>query len=199
MKQIILFVFLFFLVAAGDAQNNAPVLENVRKKFFSLENFEVTFQQLVKGKVTNSGKLYYKKENKSRIEFKNILMVTDGTTTWNLNKKEKKLIISNYKAGDISLISLPGLLKKIPAQCNITESQEGEFTVITLIPKKQNMNFNSASFRVNRDFLISNFQIQDSSGQSSVFELIDYQLNKSLSDSLFSVKEQAGIKTIDLR
>lgn len=194
------YVILFVLLSVQlFAQDSSPLLKSIQKKFYALGSFKVTLHQTISGKSINSGTLYYQKENKTKLELKNITIATDGITTWNFNKKDKKVILSRYKSNDISLISLPDLLTRIPASCKVTESVDSKGKLLTLVPLKTTLGFNKAELWVNSESLIMKIHITDSSNKGMDFELQDYQLNVSLPEAFFTYKEQPGIKTIDLR
>ncbi len=191
---------MFILLTHGFimAQGNA-VLQAVQQKFISINSFKVTFKQGDGNNSSFSGTLYYQKENKIKVELKDLTMATDGVTTWNLNKKGKKVMLSKYKASDISLISLPTLILKTPASCTVSESGEGSYKKLLLLPNKSSVGFKKAEFWVNADNLISKFKITDSQNNDVAFSLSAYQLNIPLDTSFFTYKPIEGIKTIDLR
>ena len=51
-------------------------------------------------KINFDGKFLFKKENQLRLELKNLIIVSDGKTNWNYNKKQNKVIITNYDEND---------------------------------------------------------------------------------------------------
>lgn len=191
---MILLLTPLFIMAQGNA-----TLQAVQQKFVSINSFKVTFKQGEGGNASFSGTLYYQKENKIKVELKDLTMATDGVTTWNLNKKGKKVMLSKYKASDISLISLPALILKTPASCTVSESSEGSLKKLVLLPNKSSVGFKKAEFWVNADNLISRFKITDSQNNDVSFSLSAYQLNIPLDSSFFTYKPIEGIKTIDLR
>ena len=83
-------LWLFF--ATSFAQDNAQtVLKNIQDKFISITDLSAQLTQSVNGNVNLKGKVYYKKENQLRFEFKNILIVSDGETSWSYNQKDNKV------------------------------------------------------------------------------------------------------------
>jgi outer membrane lipoprotein-sorting protein len=192
-------MLLFLLVPLFTMAQENATLKAVQQKFLDVNSFKVTFKQGDGNNNSFSGTLYYQKENKIKVELKELTIATDGTTTWNLNKKGKKVMLSKYKASDISLISLPTLILKTPASCTVSESNEGNHRKLFLIPNKSSVGFKKAEFWVNSDNLISKFKITDSQNNDVSFALSNYQLNIPLDNSFFTYKPIEGIKTIDLR
>jgi outer membrane lipoprotein-sorting protein len=198
MKKLLFIVTVMFLSVLGLAQDN-HTLKEVQSKFLGLNSFKVSFHQVIAGKSSNSGTLYYQKENKTKLEMTNLILATDGTTTWSINKRQKKATLSKYKANDVSLISLPTLLIKTPASCRVTESEAGVLRKIVLTPLKASLGFHKAEIFVNAEYLITKITVSDSNDADITFELHDYQLNIPLGETFFTYKEQNGVKTIDLR
>jgi outer membrane lipoprotein-sorting protein len=194
-----LIVTLFLLAPIFiSAQENAT-LKAVQQKFISANSFKVSFKHIEGGKDSFSGTLYYQKENKIKVELKDLTIATDGVTTWNLNKKGKKVMLSKYKSSDVSLISLPTLILKTPSSCTVSESKDGSFKKLTLLPNKASIGFKKAEFWVNSENLIAKFKFTDMQNTEIYFTLSDYQLDISLDSSFFTYKPIEGIKTIDLR
>ena len=80
------------------AQDDAKVvLKNIQDKFDSITDLSAQIIQSVNGQVNLKGKVYYKKEDHLRFEFNNILIVSDGETSWNYNEKQNKVIITDYE------------------------------------------------------------------------------------------------------
>jgi outer membrane lipoprotein-sorting protein len=198
MKYRLTLLLCIFIPLFTFAQENAT-LKAVQQKFISTNTFKVTFKEAEGSKSSFSGTLYYQKENKIKIELKDLTIATDGVTTWNLNKKGKKVMLSKYKASDISLISLPTIILKTPASCTVSESYEGNHKKLLLIPNKSSVGFKKAEFWVNSENLISKFKITDAQNNDVSFALSNYQLNIQLDKSFFTYQPIEGIKTIDLR
>ena len=103
MKNIIriIITIIFAFAATTISQNDADkVLNDLQTKLDTRKEFSVGFTQTGNGKNKVTGMLVFKKENKLRIDTKNFIIVTDGTTSWSYNKKENKVIISNYDEND---------------------------------------------------------------------------------------------------
>ena len=94
MKILISLLVLFYSIV-GFAQSAESVLKSLQNKFDSISDLSADVNQKSNGKSSLSGKLFFKKENKLRMEFGNQTIIADGTTSWNYNKKDKKVIISN--------------------------------------------------------------------------------------------------------
>ncbi len=77
--------------------------------------------------VNLKGKVYYKKENQMRFEFKNILIVSDGETSWNYNQKQNKVIITDYESEGNKILSMRQIIFEYPQDCDLsTFKSEGQ-------------------------------------------------------------------------
>jgi len=193
---IITLIFCNSIVAQDDAK---ALLKDIQNKFDSINDLSAEITQLVNGKINLEGKVYYKKENHLRFEFNNMLIVSDGETSWNYNEQQNKVIITNYDTEGNKILSLRQIIFEYPDECELsTYDSEGE-KVLQLIPQNNSLSFNSVKLFITDDNLISKVLIDDpSTGSIQVF-LSNYKINKNLSDSLFSFSPPEGSQVLDLR
>jgi outer membrane lipoprotein carrier protein len=193
---IIRLIFCNSIVAQDDAK---ALLKDIQNKFDSINDLSAEITQLVNGKINLEGKVYYKKENHLRFEFNNMLIVSDGETSWNYNEQQNKVIITNYDTEGNKILSLRQIIFEYPDECELsTYDSEGE-KVLQLIPQNNSLSFNSVKLFITDDNLISKVLIDDpSTGSIQVF-LSNYKINKNLSDSLFSFSPPEGSQVLDLR
>ncbi|MFB3055934.1 MAG: outer membrane lipoprotein carrier protein LolA [Ignavibacteriaceae bacterium] len=189
MKNIIrIFITIIFVFATTTfSQDDAvKVLNDLQTKFDTIKDFSVGFTQTGNGKNKLTGMLVFKKENKLRIDTKNFIIVTDGTTSWNYNKKQNKVIISNYDKNDPGVFSIKELVYELPAESDIELSNENGQNVLTLTPNSYNYSFDSAKLWINEDNLISKVVLNDAAIGIVKVKFSNYQLNQNLKDSEFS-------------
>jgi outer membrane lipoprotein carrier protein len=193
---IITLIFCNSIVAQDDAK---ALLKDIQNKFDSINDLSAEITQLVNGKINLEGKVYYKKENHLRFEFNNMLIVSDGETSWNYNEQQDKVIITNYDTEGNKILSLRQIILEYPDECELsTYDSEGE-KVLQLIPQNNSLSFNSVKLFITDDNLISKVLIDDpSTGSIQVF-LSNYKINKNLSNSLFSFSPPEGSQVLDLR
>jgi outer membrane lipoprotein carrier protein len=193
---IITLIFCNSIIAQDDAK---ALLKDIQNKFDSINDLSAEITQLVNGKINLEGKVYYKKENHLRFEFNNMLIVSDGETSWNYNEQQNKVIITNYDTEGNKILSLRQIIFEYPDECELsTYDSEGE-KVLQLIPQNNSLSFNSVKLFITDDNLISKVLIDDpSTGSIQVF-LSNYKINKNLSDSLFSFSPPEGSQVLDLR
>ena len=97
-RIILASIFIIASFSYSIAQENAnEVLKNIQDKYDSINDLSAQLTQSVNQKVNLKGKVFYKKENNLRFEFDNMLIISDGETSWNYNKKQDKVIITNYE------------------------------------------------------------------------------------------------------
>ena len=196
---IFLMVFLFSHPLNSYAQENGrDLLHSLQTKFNSLKNVSADFVEYTNGKKNLTGKFYYQKENRMRIELNNIVLVTDGISTWNYNKNQNKLIIDNYDPENNSILSLKNFIDVIPSKCSVKE-KTGNRNIIELIPDSTELSFSNAEIKINSQNLIEELSINNKNGQIIKIVISNYKLNPGLSGSLFHINPPKGSKVIDLR
>ena len=136
----ILISFFLFFYSVGFAQDAESVLKSLQNKFDSISDLTADINQKSNSKTSLSGKLYFKKENNLRMEFGNQTIVADGKTTWNYNKKSKKVIISNYDENGSGLLSINYLVYRYPSECELSLSKESNKQILILTPKSRRNN-----------------------------------------------------------
>ena len=93
MKTLSTFVLTIILVFTGAFSAQGQVIKSIQKKFNSLTDISATYSQYNGSKLIVTGTFSYKKVEKVRLSFGNNMIVSDGVTNWNIDKKQKK---SNY-------------------------------------------------------------------------------------------------------
>jgi outer membrane lipoprotein carrier protein len=195
---ISLILFLFF--EPGIAQSDAEVLlKNIQEKFNSISDLSADITRSVNGKVNFKGKIYYKKENHLRFEFDNVLVISDGNTSWNYNKKQNKVIISDYDSEGRGILSIRQLIFEFPEDCKLSTYESEGKKVLGLIPKDNSFSFNSVKLFTEPDNLITKILIDDPATGTVQIDLSNYQLDKNLADSYFRFSPPDGSQVIDLR
>lgn len=199
-RIILATVFILISMSYSIAQENAnEVLKNIQEKFNSINDLTAELTQSINSKVNLKGKVYFKKENHLRFEFKNILIVSDGETSWNYNQKDNKVVITDYESEGNKILSIRQIIFEYPEDCELnTFESEGE-KVLELIPKADAFSFNSIRLFIDNDYLITKALIDDPASGAIQIDLSNYQLNKNLPDSYFQFSPPEGSQVIDLR
>lgn len=202
MKNIIrIFITIIFIFTATTfSQNDADkVLNDLQTKYDTIKDLSVEFTQSGNGKNKLAGILILKKENKLRIDTRNLIIVTDGTTSWSYYKKQNKVIISKYDENDPGVFSISELVYELPADSEIKLTIENGQNVLTLTPNSYEYNFNSVKLYLSEDNLISKVVIDDAAIGKVEAKFSNYKLNQNLKDSEFLFNPPEGSKIIDLR
>lgn len=189
----------FFLSSSFAQENAQAVLENIQDKFESITDLSAQLTQSVNDNVNLKGKVYYKKENQIRFEFKNILIVSDGETSWSYNQKDNKVIITDYESEGNKILSMRQIIFEYPQDCDLSAFKSEGQTVLELIPKDNEFSFTSIKLFIGGNNLITKALIDDPATGEIQIELSDYQLNKNLPDSFFQFSPPEGSQVIDLR
>lgn len=195
----ILTVILLFLGSIALPQQSNDLLKNLQSKFNSINDLTADFSQQVNGKVILSGLFTYKKENKIKIDAGKILIVSDGSTSWNYNKNENKVIISNLDENDPGVFSIKELVYNFPEDCDVKESRENGNAVLIFLPNNYTYSFDSVKIWLNDENLIGKVLLVGAGSGSTEVEFSNYKLNQNIKDSKFSFIPPEGSKIIDLR
>jgi chaperone LolA len=194
-KSFLIFLFVFTTIIAQEPDEKLKLLQN---KFETINDLTVDVVQKSGGAEVLSGKLSYKKNNKFNLDLKNNLIVSDGISIWNFNKKEKKVIINNVDESDPSFFSFNTFVYEYPSKCNITSEQNGEVLVLT--PKaNSDLNFVKAQLWINQDNLVSKVTLEGTGAGSTEVIFLNYKLNQDITDSQFKFIPPEGSSIIDLR
>jgi len=192
-------VSLFFLKNSFAQDNAQEVLTNLRNKFNTINDLSAELTQSVNSNINLKGKIFYKKENQLRFEFKNILIVSDGETSWSYNQKDNKVVISDYESEGNEILSIHKIIFEYPESCDISTFESEGQRVLKLIPNDDTFSFNSIQLFIDSDNLITKALIDDPATGKIEIILSKYQLNKNLPDSFFQFSPPEGSQVIDLR
>ncbi|MBK6680768.1 MAG: outer membrane lipoprotein carrier protein LolA [Ignavibacteriales bacterium] len=197
MKTLSTFVLTIILVFTGAFSARGQVIKSIQKKFNSLTDISATYSQYNGSKLIVTGTFSYKKVEKVRLSFGNNMIVSDGVTNWNIDKKQKKVIISKFDKKSVSILSVNHLINVVPGDCDIVESQKDK---VVMTPKKGKMlGFRSVEITKDSRDLISSIKIEDNAKNIMKIDFSGYLLNKSLPDADFSYKPTGDYKVVDLR
>lgn len=198
MKTILSLIILFYSTVSFT-QSAESVLKSLQNKFDSITDLSADVTQKSNGKSSLSGKLFFKKENNLRLELGNQTIIADGTTSWNYNKKDKKVIISNYDENGAGLLSINYLVYDYPKNCDLSLSSEGSKTVLILKPKSKKNSLGEVKLVISKDNLIEKTYITNQSAGTMEVNFSNYKLNQNLSDSKFTFTAPEGTTVVDIR
>ena len=198
MKILISLLVLFFSTV-GFTQNAESVLKSLQNKFDSITDLTSDITQKNNGQSNLTGKMYFKKENNIRLELGNQTIVADGKTSWNYNKKNKKVIISDYDEAGSGLLSINYLVYQYPSECDLSLSTEGTSQILNLKPKSKKNNLGEVKLYISKENLIDKAVISNPASGTMEVSFSNYKLNQNLPDAKFSFTEPEGTTVVDLR
>jgi len=193
--MINLFLAIFLILFQVEDQ---PMVEKLQEKFESINYLQADFNQSAGSQNSLIGKFYFKKENNYRIELPNNTIISDGFSIWNVDKKRKKVIISNLDEDPLAF-SLSDYIYNYPAKCEVTEETSSDGFVLTLSGINTDLNFKTAKLKVNQDYLIEKISVTDFGGNTFVLKFSNIKINDAINNSLFIYKDDGDEKIIDLR
>ena len=197
--KILISLLVLFLSTVGFTQNAESVLTSLQNKFDSITDLTVDVAQKNNGQSNLTGKMYFKKENNIRLELGNQTIVADGKTSWNYNKKNKKVIISDYDEAGSGLLSINYLVYQYPSECDLSLSTEGTSQILNLKPKSKKNNLGEVKLYISKENMIDKALISNPAGGTMEVSFSNYKLNQNLPDSKFSFTEPEGTTVVDLR
>jgi len=199
-KIIFIYIISLLVLNVSFGQDSAEnVLQKIQKKFDTIVDLSANLTQSINGNINLKGKVYYKKENKLRFEFKNILVISDGESAWNYNQKDNKVIITEYESEGNKILSLRQIVYEYPEDCEMSTYESEGQRVLELISKDDTFSFNNIKLYLNKDYLITKALMDDPASGTIEISLSDYQLNKNIPDNFFEFSPPEGSKVIDLR
>ncbi len=197
--KILISLLVLFLSTVGFPQNAESVLKSLQNKFDSITDLTADVAQKNNGQSNLTGKMYFKKENNIRLELGNQTIVADGKTSWNYNKKNKKVIISDYDEAGSGLLSINYLVYQYPSECDLSLSSEGTSQILNLIPKSKKNNLGEVKLYISKENLIDKAVISNPASGTMEVSFSNYKLNQNLPDAKFSFIEPEGTTVVDLR
>ena len=201
-----LFIFIILCFNYSYAQDAQEIIKKVQTKYNGITDAQANFSQSVKfssGKAqSSSGVIYIKKENKYRIESKNEIVLTDGSTSWSYSKKKKQVIIDYYK-NDGNTFSPNKFLFNYPenfySDYESTETISGKECYLLKLSPRNKGSVKSAKIWVDKeDDFIRKITIV-SSENTTTYTLTKISLDAGISSSKFSFSPPEGVEVIDLR
>lgn len=197
--KILISLLVLLLSTVGFTQNAESVLKSLQNKFDSITDLTADVAQKNNGQSNLTGKMYFKKENNIRLEVGNQTIVADGKTSWNYNKKNKKVIISDYDEAGSGLLSINYLVYQYPSECYLSLSTEGSSQILNLKPKSKKNNLGEVKLYISKENLIDKALISNPASGTMEVSFSNYKLNQNLPDSKFSFTEPEGTAVVDLR
>jgi outer membrane lipoprotein carrier protein len=188
------------VISASAQDKGKDFLDSIQKKYKSTNDISADFKQSLDEKNSISGKIFYSRGNKLRLEIKNSTIISDGTVIWNYNKSQKKVVINNVSGSESSFFSIDQLIYEYPSKSNVTQESDGKTNFLVLVPHNPGeLNFKKARIWVNNDYLIVRISIEILSGSLLNLQFSNYVLNQNLPASRFTFSPPEGISIIDLR
>ncbi len=205
MKNFLMFAFVMILSANIFAQSESEVLTKLQNKFKEINNFSASFAQnsdYGNKPSAMKGNFFYKKDNKFRIELKNSILVSDGESFWNFNKRNNQVYVNNLE-NEYSLFSLKNIILDMPNKSKVTSMGkekigETEFNVVQITPN-ESVQFETMKIWFNDNDFIRKVEVIDNNGSKHNFELSNLKLNQNIAESKFKLEIPQGVEVIDLR
>lgn len=197
--RIFLFTIIVLIQTFYAQSNPVELLKSVQDNFKQIKDLTVGITQTVNSENAVTGRLMFKQPDSYRLELNNQIIITDGKTFWNYNKRQKKLIVDNFKKSNDNIFSIHYLLFEVPAKSNLSSDSEGGFDKLVLKSKEASFPYNTIELLIDKNKLIRQVKAIDNTGISYEILFGKYNLNQNLKKETFSFKPTEEDKIIDLR
>ncbi len=197
--RIFLFSIIVLLQTFYAQSNPVELLKSVQDNFNRIKDLTVGITQKVNSEKELTGRLMYKQPDSYRLELTNQIIITDGKTFWNYNKRQKKVIVDNFEKSNDNIFSINYLLYEVPAKSNLSASYEGGFDKLVLKSKEASFPYNTIELWIDQNKLIRQVKATDNTGISYKIVFDKYSLNQNLTNEIFNFKPTEEVKVIDLR
>jgi chaperone LolA len=197
-------LFLLIFPVTFYAQTANAVIAKVQEKFIKIDNLQADFEQGINSVHSSEvidfvGKFFYKKGDSFRIELPNRMIISDGKSVWNFDKKQNKVVISDAEFDEASF-SLKKIIFTYPAKCKLTlVKSENNLFYVKAVPTSMELSFKEVYLSINNKFLLNKVEIVDFNNMKFTFELFNISLNKNLDNKLFQYQPSTEVEVIDLR
>lgn len=185
------------VVASVALMAQPQSLEDLRERFEEIEDFRVRVEQTYNGGSRASGAFYFRKPDDARLEFDDFTIVSDGETNWNYNKRENKVIVSDFVGDEPSAMTLPDVVNELPEKCDVKETADG---ALVFTPKAgERLNFQTVTLGATDDDLVASLEVVDLNGGTLTITMTDYRVDAGVESSKFEFEAPEGARVIDLR
>ena len=222
MRNFILFTFLLFLIFTQFAHTEQStqvdfIVDKLQKKYEGINDFHADFVQEAEVKALKKvqkafGEVWFKKPGKMRWNYYSPTkdtIVSDGTNLWYYIQADNQVLKSNLKDlnnGDTSSTTLLSGLGKIKELFKVKmindpglQSKTGYLLELIPVDVNEDEIKNKIVINVNKsDSLVSTIYLFDPFGNQTKISLLKTEINKKISDKLFTFKTPKGAEVVKL-
>jgi len=202
----VILVMTVFVPVQAKELSGEQVIKKVQKTYDKLETLSASFRHefvwaMVGESEISEGTMLLSGDNLFRYETDNQIIVSDGTTLWRYNLGSQQIIAENIATADPG--SLPrDFLFEFPKQFNVDSSEEldGDRYQLSLIPNEDGLGVSNVNVIVDSDIWITTrISFDDDAGNTTIYELLDVELNVKLDDAQFQFTPPDTATIFDLR
>ena len=216
MKKFLYLLIAVFLFSAhvnySQADELETVVDGIQNNYEEITDFHADFTQEATVKALDKvqkadGEVWFKKPGKMRWNYYTPVkdeIVSDGKTLWFYNVEEKQVIESplaqvSETETTTTLLSGLGNIKKL-FDASFSESGKSDKNgnyMVDLKPKTGEEDYNKVTVAVDKDSMIVNtIYLYDPFGNLTKITLNDIEIDKGVSDSLFSFVVPSGVEVV---
>ncbi len=206
----LLLLVLLWTPAATCAEQGEEVIRKVQETFAGLKTlsvqFKVRYQVSGAGEIREeTGRFWMDDSGRFRTETPSQTLVCDGETLWMYDPGQKQVIIRNFADDADDLVTPRKLLYEFPRDYRVVGIEEDRLagkdcTVLVMNPKSETDPTREIKVWIDSDdFLTRRFLIVDLADNVTLFEFMDYRLNRPIPEDIFTFQPPEGTEIFDLR
>jgi outer membrane lipoprotein carrier protein len=189
---------------ASAAPDTTRVMAKMRERLTQIIDFSADVRQSFFWKVLNKhqemeGTLRMKRPEKFYISFKDVVMVSNGTSVWRYTPETKQVLKSAVAAAP-EIPSLSDLIFDFEKSYRIerVEETKNKFLILQLLPQREMPNVKDLRVWVDtRDWIIKELRYLDDSENETIYQLRNIKINQALKDGLFDYQVPKGAEVFE--
>lgn len=205
MKNIVILLLFAAITVAYGQHSKDDILKELQKKYNNINSVELTFA--AEGNPDNQGIVKAKKGNKYYVRMPIMTVICNGKNVWNINEKDKKVILSDFDAKAQRTFSIDKfffsfLNDYMPDKMTKENSSSGKNTyAVSFIPKDKSKSNMLKYFKLwlNRNTLDIIAVEIDHNSSILKFNLKNIKTNIKLTDKFFNFQPPKNFEVIDAR
>ena len=209
MKYTYIFILIICSLVNLYGLSGEEILENINKKFNSLNTFQADFKQLEQWDLADEesvteGRIYYKSKDLFRVESEGVFILSNGKVVWRYSQANNQVLIEEVKDGEG--VMLPGkLLFEFTTEYVLKDFFEKTINnkkmyVVDLSSREGEEKFiNRIKAYVNEEFIVERMEYENLDENKVTFILKNISLNGDIPAAKFEYQKMENVEVMDLR
>ena len=183
------------------------LVKQIESTYVHLQDLQMNFKKEMESEIFKEvkpikGVIYLKQPDKFRMESSEEIIVSDGQVVWTYTKELQQVTKQKVRSGqEFNFLSfLEDMQVKYEAELLGAEKVQGaECKKMLLTPRERGTDFEKLTLWVDgKSYLIRKMELQDLTGNKTLFWFTDIKINPGLPKSRFEFKPPGKVELIDL-